>query len=198
VTHHRHKRPELVDPTPRPEAWSHPAALETELLLRDCVVARGRSSGPGGQHRNKVETQITITHEPTGLVGQAGERREGHVNHHKAVFRLRLALATEIRTGVPRGEIGSPLWKSRLVPKRDHEGTVRNHVACNPEHDDYPSLLAEALDVIDAANYEVRTAAIRLETTASQLLKLIANHPPALERLNQERAKRNRRPLKPR
>jgi len=159
---------------------------------------RGRSSGPGGQHRNKVETQVTIHHHPTGLVGQAGERREGRVNHRNALFRLRLALATEVRTAVPRGEVGSPLWSSRLVRKRLEDGTSRNHIACNPEHADYPSLLAEAMDVIDAANYEVRTAAVRLRTTSSQLLKLIANHPPALERVNAERARRNKRPLKPR
>jgi len=171
-------------------AWSHPAALDIEALSKQCVFTKGRASGPGGQHRNKVETAVFITHTPTGIESHASERRESHINRSVAITRLRLALATEIRTPVPIGPIGTPLWKSRLVAKRDADGTVHNRIACSPDHADYAALLAEALDVIADAGWDVPKAALRLETTTSQLLKLIKDHPHAWVRMNDEREKR--------
>ena len=40
----------------------HPCDLQLEDLLARCQVTRTRGSGPGGQHRNKVETAIVIKH----------------------------------------------------------------------------------------------------------------------------------------
>jgi hypothetical protein len=173
------------------EHYAHPAAWPDEELLKRCTLHRGRSSGPGGQHRNRVETQITITHEETGIVGQAGERREAIVNKRVALRRLRLALATQHRVPVPDGEIGSELWRSRLVRKRDSEGVVRARISLNAEHRDYPSMLAEALDVIEACGHDMKRAGLRLEVSIAQLVKMIREHKPALARLNEERAKRN-------
>ena len=170
-------------------AWSHPAALDVESLSKQCVFTKGRMSGPGGQHRNKVETAVFITHTPTGLESHAGERRESQVNRAVAITRLRLALATEIRCPVPAGEIGTPLWRSRLSPKRDAEGRTSNRISCSPDHADYPALLAEALDTIADAGWDHAKAALRLGTTPSQLLRFVKDHPPAFVRLNAERDK---------
>ena len=53
----------------------HPAALSPEELLHQCRARRTRRSGPGGQHRNKVETAGVLTHAPTGVQAEANERR---------------------------------------------------------------------------------------------------------------------------
>ncbi|TVQ79468.1 MAG: peptide chain release factor-like protein [Phycisphaeraceae bacterium] len=176
--------------------YPHPAALPDDELIAQCTVGKGRSSGPGGQHRNKVETKVILTHEPTGTMAHAGERREATVNRRMAIRRLRLTLATEHRIGVPIGEIGSELWKSRLRPRKSADGTRTNAISCNPEHHDFPSLLAEALDVICDAEWELKKAAIRLETTPSQLIKLVKDHPAAFVKLNAERAKLGKHPIK--
>ena len=67
----------------------HPAAVPAVDLLKDCAVERTRRSGPGGQHRNKVETAIVLTHRPTGIQAEASERRSQPENLAVATFRLR-------------------------------------------------------------------------------------------------------------
>lgn len=160
------------------DRWHHPACLEDEALLRQCRVSTGRTGGPGGQNRNKVETLVELEHEPSGIRAHASERRSQMENKRVALRRLRLALACEVRTGVPIGEIGSPLWKSRVKGGR---------IACNPDHEDFPSMLAEALDVIAACGWDPRKAGLRLECSASQLIKLAKDHPPALLAWNRAR-----------
>ncbi len=165
----------------------HPARLEDDALLAQCRVGKTRSSGPGGQHRNKVETKVVLTHEPTGLLAQAGERRSAVENQHVAVFRLRLALAVQVRCPVPAGECRSELWLERCKGGR---------IACNPEHRDFPSMLAEALDVLTACKLDPGKAGLRLGCSASQLVKLLKDHPHAFERWNRERVERGLRPLR--
>ncbi|MFG0306042.1 MAG: peptide chain release factor family protein [Phycisphaerales bacterium JB040] len=173
-------------PVERP---THPAALDDETLLGQCEEARGRRSGPGGQRRNKVETHVTLTHTPTGLSGQAGERRSLEENRRVALRRLRLTLATEHRVGVPSGDIRSELWRARVRGRK---------IACSTRHRDYPSMLAEAMDVLCACSWEPGRggASTRLECTASQLIRLVAGHPPAFERVNDERSRLGKRPLR--
>lgn len=169
----------LVDPP-------HPATLAEEALLEQCGTARGRSGGPGGQHRNKVETKITLTHTATGVAAQAGERRLASENARVALRRLRLALAVAVRAPVKTGDARSALWLERCRAGK---------VVCNPDHWDFPALLAEALDMLESCRWDPHRAAVRLECTSSQLIKLLKDHPPALARLNAERAAKGKHGL---
>ncbi len=181
--------------------WRHPACLSDEHLLGQCRVGTGRSGGPGGQNRNKVETLIELTHLPTGVESHAGERRSQMENKRMALRRLRLALAVRVRVGVPEGPVGSDLWKSRRVhapknatagspPKSKWEGGGEGMIQVNPDHHDYPALLAEAMDVLAAAGWDPRPASLRLNCSPSQLLKLIREFHPAIEQVNKARAER--------
>ena len=70
----------------------HPAGYSDERLDREIRVTFGRASGPGGQHRNKVETAVVIQHTSTAVRGEASERRSQEENRRTALFRLRTNL----------------------------------------------------------------------------------------------------------
>jgi len=59
----------------------------------DIEIEFYRSSGPGGQHKNKTSTAVRIRHIPTGIVAQASERRSQHLNREIAMQRLEKAIA---------------------------------------------------------------------------------------------------------
>ncbi len=164
---------------------NHPSQLPVEQLLASCEIKRTRGSGPGGQHRNKVETAIVVEHLPTGLRGEASERRSQEQNRQQAILRLRIKLALEVRHDpAPQP---SDLWQRRAKGGR---------ISVSALHEDFPALLAEALDVIHSKEYAVSDAAKRLGITASQLVKLLKVAPAALVQVNRERQSRGGSPLR--
>lgn len=54
-----------------------------------------RSSGPGGQHANKTESAIRVTHLPTGLSAISREERSQYLNKKLALFRLETLLSEQ-------------------------------------------------------------------------------------------------------
>lgn len=166
--------------------YDHPAARDPQRILSECDTTRTRRSGPGGQNRNKVETAVVLRHRPSGLVAEASERRSQAENLRVALFRLRLNLALTVRGPVAPAEPPSELWQSRCRDGR---------IAISDEHDDFPAILAEALDVLEAQAGDARAAADSLGCTASQLTKLLKAEPRALRSVNEHRRRQGLHPL---
>jgi protein subunit release factor B len=78
----------------------HP--IDRESLERDCDMEFFVAGGPGGQHRNKVETGVRLTHRPTGLVVTATERRSQSANREAAYERMAEKLEKLQRPRKPR------------------------------------------------------------------------------------------------
>ena len=72
----------------------------------------------------------------------------------------------------------SPLWRTRCRGGR---------IEINAGHDDFPALLAEALDLLAANDFDPRPAAETLGCSASQLIKLMKKEPRAMAEVNEER-----------
>ena len=164
---------------------THPAQLPIEQLLKDCRLERKRRSGPGGQHRNKVETAVVVEHLPSRVRAEASERRSQEQNRRVAIRRLRVKLALEVReASMPEP---SESWRQRATAGR---------ISVSSEHEDYPALLAEALDVVHAHRFDISAAATHLEVTASQLTKLLKSEASALDQVNRGRDSLGLAPLR--
>jgi hypothetical protein len=155
----------------------HPAAIPPADLLKQVTETRTKRSGPGGQHRNKTETAVVLVHKPTGISAEGSERRSQAENRAVALKRLRLKLAIEHRE--PASSSGpSELWLSRT---RGHKLVI------SASHDDYPALLAEALDRLQETQWQVPPAAQKLGVTTSQLIGLVKKAPAAWAAVNKYR-----------
>src|SRR5437764_14654574 len=71
-------------------------------LERDCDIDFFIASGPGGQHRNKVETGVRLTHRPSGITVTAVERRSQYANREAAFERMAARLQAMPRVHTPR------------------------------------------------------------------------------------------------
>lgn len=152
-------------------------------LLRDCDEGHFRASGPGGQHRNKVETAVRLHHRPSGVSAQAVESRHREENRQKALRRLRDALAIQLRAPF---DLKSPKLPPEFLAHRSTDGKL----SVNAKNPVYPLIVATVLDALAAAEGSYAAAAQALGLTTSQLIRFLQSDPQVWRTVQEEKARK--------
>ncbi len=103
-----------------------PEAEDVELVLRDedLRIDTMRAGGAGGQHVNKTESAVRITHIPTGTVVTCMDEKSQHKNRARAlrILRSRLLEAEQARRHAERAA-----WRKSQVGSGDRSARVRTY-----------------------------------------------------------------------
>ncbi|MCL7715199.1 peptide chain release factor 1 [Stenotrophomonas mori] len=121
----------------------------------DLKVDTFRSSGAGGQHVNKTESAIRITHVPSGVVVECQTERSQHANRDKAMKRLKAQLldAERSRQAAAQAEsrrlqVGSGDRSQRIRTYNFPQGRITDHRVEGLTLYDLPDVIAGELDAL--------------------------------------------------
>ena len=101
-----------------------PYSTDRDVLAREVEMDVFRASGPGGQHVNRTESALRLTHPPSGVVVVAQDSPSQHRNREIAFDRLIERLrAPQSRSEETRGH--QTHVRVEEAPHRSEEGTRR-------------------------------------------------------------------------
>lgn len=113
-----------------------PMPEHLQRLLAECEVEAYRSSGPGGQKKNKTESSVRVRHLPTGIVRIATESRSQTRNREAALERVWEALEARRRKPKPRvATKPTRAAKERRIESKRRDGETKRRRAARPDAD---------------------------------------------------------------
>ena len=149
-----------------------PEARDLDVTINeiDLKIDTLRSSGAGGQHVNKTESAVRVTHIPSGIIVMMQEDRSQHRNRAKAMAVLRTRLydlerqkQDAARAAERRGQVGTGDRSERIRTYNYPQGRVSDH-RINLTLYKLPQILegealAEIIDALVADNQAAQLAA---------------------------------------
>lgn len=142
---------------------------EAEFVQQYCALEFFKSSGAGGQHRNKTSSAVRLIHRDTGVRAEDCTERSQHRNRSRAAGKLKLMLALKFRMPV------------KEVPPR---------MECSLNAPDYPLFVAELFDILHHCGFDHRESAQLCGISASALLKKLHRDPAVWQEFCREREQR--------
>lgn len=150
-------------------------SLSDEELIKHCTIDFFKATGPGGQKKNKTESAVRLTLKENGITASASEERQQSVNRTRALKRLRLQLALELREPAEK-------WTGQWN--------------MNPKNSEYPSFAGCLLDNLIDQSWQVSSAATNLGISTGQLIKILAKDDTLWQFVNKERQRAGHKVLK--
>jgi peptide chain release factor 1 len=151
------------------------AVDEVEINPADLRIDTYRSSGAGGQHVNKTESAIRITHIPSGMVVENQTERSQHANRDKAMKRLKAGLLEQQRAKAEaetaasrRLQVGSGDRSQRIRTYNFPQGRITDHRVEGLTLYRLPEIVAGDLDeLVDRLTREHQVDELKLLTEAA-------------------------------
>ncbi|XP_025700484.1 uncharacterized protein [Arachis hypogaea] len=162
--------------------------LTDDELMRQCEMGTFRTSGPGGQHRNKRDTAVRLKHLPTGIVAQASEDRSQHKNRASALKRLRARIALKLRKTVDLEAYSPPRELLQILPPKSSIRGSDCGPQIGPNNPKFLLGMQALLDLIFAVEGSVSDAAKYLGLSTGALSRLILSDDSLRMEVNELRA----------
>ena len=107
-----------------------------EELLKECNVDTFRAGGKGGQHLNKTESAVRMTHLPTGLVITCQDERSQYQNKRKCLIHIREKLEVLNYRPPKRIPTKKPRAAKEKILNTKKKQSLKKQLRQKPEIDD--------------------------------------------------------------
>ena len=145
--------------------------MDVDVNESDLRIDVYRASGAGGQHVNKTESAVRITHLPTGIVVAMQEERSQHKNRAKAMKILRSRIYEQQRLSLNatraadrKSQVGTGDRSERIRTYNFPQGRVTDHRINLTLHKIDRVMLGEMDDIIDALIAEDQAARLAADS----------------------------------
>ncbi len=149
-------------------------AADDPALLAQCEVHIYKSSGPGGQHRNKVSSAIRLHHRPTGIKALANESRSQHNNKTQALRRLRMNIACRLRCTASQADFSPPeVVAECLFTARGGQAAGTKRLGVGRKDRRFWRVGAVLLDLLEASAGQLAPAAAAIGITTGNFTRVL-------------------------
>lgn len=170
-------------------------AMDDAALLAACDAHTYKSSGPGGQHRNKVSSAVRLLHRPSGISAHGDDSRSQHENRVMALHRLRMNLACQLRTSIdPQAAVPDFVAECIFTP-RGKAAPVKRRLEIGRKDFRFWRVAGYLLDVLESLEGDIAAAARSLGIGTTNFVSVLQSDRHLLGAAQQIRKLHGRGPI---